>query len=188
VSPSDQILEEIRSARNLAALIATIRSTARPLVGADGITFVLRDGGFCFYADEDAISPLWKGERFPMDQCISGWVMEHGEPVVIRDVYADSRIPADVYRKTFVQSLAMMPVGGRQPVAAIGAYWATRHAASEEEIERLRLLAHAASVVLEHTCPKCHRTGFVRQENVVRRGVSSRHHYCGVCDHGWATW
>ena len=29
----------------------------------------------CYYADEDAISPLWKGQRFPMSACISGWAM-----------------------------------------------------------------------------------------------------------------
>ena len=42
------------------------------LVGADGATFVLRDGDCCYYVDEDAISPLWKGQRFPLEACISG--------------------------------------------------------------------------------------------------------------------
>ena len=30
----------------------------------------LREGR---YADEDAIGKLWKGQRFPMSTCISGW-------------------------------------------------------------------------------------------------------------------
>jgi hypothetical protein len=57
-----------------------IRTAARQLTGADGATFVLRDGNHCHYSDEDAIAPLWKGLRFPLDQCISGWVMTHGIP------------------------------------------------------------------------------------------------------------
>jgi len=49
-----------------------VRSAARRLTGADGATFVLRDGGDRFYADEEAIEPLWKGKRFPLQSCISG--------------------------------------------------------------------------------------------------------------------
>ena len=44
---------------------------------------MLRDGGFCFYADEDAIAPLWKGQRFPLEACVSGLAMTAREPIVI---------------------------------------------------------------------------------------------------------
>src|SRR5262249_27351111 len=57
-----------------------VRSAARELTGADGATFVLREGDLCYYADEDAIAPLWKGRRFPASACISGWTMLHREP------------------------------------------------------------------------------------------------------------
>lgn len=52
---------ELSMARGIDEVMAVIRTHARNIVGADGITFVLRDGDQCFYADEDAISPLWKG-------------------------------------------------------------------------------------------------------------------------------
>lgn len=58
---------------------------ARELVDADGATFVLRDERQCFYVDEDAIQPLWRGQRFPLDACISGWSMLHSEQVVVTD-------------------------------------------------------------------------------------------------------
>jgi hypothetical protein len=54
---------------------------------------VLRDNGYCYYADENAISPLWKGKRFPMEACISGWAMLNRKPAVIEDIYQDARIP-----------------------------------------------------------------------------------------------
>jgi signal transduction histidine kinase len=130
--------------------MAAVRTGARQLTGADGATFVLRDGELCHYADEDAISPLWKGGRFPMSACISGWVMINQQSVVIEDIYADSRIPADAYRPTFVKSLAMVPIRTRDPLGAIGNYWATPHVPSSEEMKLLQTLADAAAVALEN--------------------------------------
>ena len=63
-----------------------VRSAARAVTEADGATFVLRDGELCFYADEDAIAPLWKGQRFPMSECISGWAMLAKQSVCVPDI------------------------------------------------------------------------------------------------------
>jgi hypothetical protein len=69
------VVQQLSFARNLDAIMEIVRHAARELTGADGATFVLRDGDLCYYAEENAISPLWKGQRFPMSICISGWVM-----------------------------------------------------------------------------------------------------------------
>jgi GAF domain-containing protein len=125
-----------------------VRHLARNCCRADGATFVLREDGHCFYVDEDAIAPLWKGQRFPIESCISGWAMQHGEPAVIPDIRTDPRIPQAEYRPTFVRSLLMVPVGSPTPVAAIGAYWARRHSATPEQINRLVELADRTAEVL----------------------------------------
>ena len=130
-------------------LLAQITETARGMIGADGATFVLRDSDHCFYADENAISPLWKGRRFPMAGCISGWVMMNRMPAVIPDIYYDTRIPADAYRPTFVKSLAMVPVRRLAPIAAIGNYWATHHEVTKQELSTLQSLADAVATALE---------------------------------------
>lgn len=52
-----------------ARVINVVRTAARQLLGADGVTFVLREGDHVHYAEEDAVGPLWKGQRFPVDQC-----------------------------------------------------------------------------------------------------------------------
>jgi len=57
-------IQELSLARSLPEIQQIVRVAARRLTGADGATFVLRDGERCYYADEDAISPLWKGQRF----------------------------------------------------------------------------------------------------------------------------
>src|SRR5262245_39813147 len=80
------VVQRLSFAKSLDEVTGVIRTAARQLTGADGATFVLREGDYCYYADEDAIGPLWKGLRFPLDQCISGWVMKHGTPAASFDV------------------------------------------------------------------------------------------------------
>lgn len=141
-------------ARDLDAVMRIVRRTARMLTGADGATFVLRDrigsSEACYYADEDAISPLWKGSRFPINSCISGWTMLNSKPALIEDIYQDSRIPHDAYKPTFVKSLAMVPIRTADPIGAIGNYWAEPHSASQEEVNLLQSLADITAVTLEN--------------------------------------
>lgn len=141
-------LRALATAADLPAVMLAVRRGARRLVGADGATFVLREGELVHYADEDAIGPLWKGRRFPAGACISGWAMVQRESVGIEDVYADPRIPVDAYRPTFVRSLAMVPIRREDPVGAIGVYWARRHRVTPRQLAMLEALASAAAVAV----------------------------------------
>lgn len=143
-------VERLAGARSTDDVIATLRASARSLVGADGICVVLRDDNKCYYVEEDAIGPLWKGGRFPMETCISGWAMLNRKTAVIPDVFVDERIPHAVYRKTFVNSLVMTPIGHEQPTAALGAYWARNYQAPREVVETLEALARAAATALDN--------------------------------------
>jgi serine phosphatase RsbU (regulator of sigma subunit) len=133
--------------------MAIVRTAARELVGADGATFVLRDrigdAEFCHYADEEAIGPLWKGSRFPVSSCISGWAMINRRSVVIPDIYLDDRIPAELYKPTFVRGLAMVPIRASDPLGAIGTYWQNEHAPSTDELYILEALADVTAVSIE---------------------------------------
>jgi GAF domain-containing protein len=143
-------VQELSLAHSLEAIMTIVRTAARELTGADGATFVLRDGDKCFYADEEAIEPLWKGQRFPLSACISGWTMLNRTPAIIEDIYADARIPAAAYRPTFVKSLVMVPIRTEAPIGAIGNYWARRHLATPEEVEVLQALANTTAVAMEN--------------------------------------
>jgi signal transduction histidine kinase len=143
------VVQRLSMARNLDAITAIVRRAARQLTGADGATFVLRDGEKCYYFDEDAIGPLWKGQRFPMSACISGWAMLNRQAAVVPDIYQDPRIPHDAYRATFVKSLVMMPVRTEAPIAAIGVYWKDPHQPLPEEVQLLQALADSTSIALE---------------------------------------
>lgn len=143
-------VQELSLARELEQVQRIVRSTARELTGCDGATFVLRDNGKCFYADEDAIEPLWKGNRFPMSACISGWAMLNRQTAVIPDIYVDERIPHEAYRPTFVKSLVMVPIRTLSPIGAIGNYWAHSHRATTEEVRLLQALVDSTSIAMEN--------------------------------------
>lgn len=145
-----QAVQDLSQARNVEEIREIVRHAARELTGADGATFVLRDGDSCHYVDEDAISPLWKGMRFPITACISGWAMLNRQSAMIPDIYADPRIPADAYRPTFVQSLIVVPIRKDAPLGAIGNYWATHHSSCPEEVELLQALANTTAVAMEN--------------------------------------
>ncbi|HYE45874.1 MAG TPA: HWE histidine kinase domain-containing protein [Caulobacter sp.] len=141
-------IEALSGVRTIEAVADIVRTSARRLSGAHGVAFVLREGPFCHYLDEDAIGPLWKGRRFPMEACISGWSMMNRETVVIPEIRDDARIPQDAYRPTFVRSLVMTPVRPEDPLAAIGAYWDHPRDPTAAEVESLALVARATATAI----------------------------------------
>jgi signal transduction histidine kinase len=145
-----KVVQDLSSVKTLEDVMFFVRTAARDIAKADGATFVLKDRDFCFYADEDAMSPLWKGQRFPLNACISGWSMLNKQAVIIEDIYLDPRIPHDAYRPTFVKSLVMTPIRKHDPIGAIGTYWKDQTTPTSEQLEMLQALADTASVVMEN--------------------------------------
>jgi two-component sensor histidine kinase len=144
-----ETVEALSSARTVEEVAGVIRLMARRITGADGVAIVLRDGDQCHYVDEDAIGPLWKGKRFPMSACVSGWAMLNRQTVVIPDIYKDDRVPHDAYRPTFVKSMVMTPVRPADPIAAIGAYWGQTREPTKAELQKLEVMARAAAAAIE---------------------------------------
>lgn len=140
----------LSTATTLPEITGAVAHAVRTMTGADGATFVLREDDSCFYADENAVAPLWKGSRFPMSACVSGWAMLNRETAIIPDVYNDARVPVDAYQPTFVASMCMAPVRASDPIGAIGVYWADRHVPSAEEVRQIEVLANSAAVALEN--------------------------------------
>lgn len=144
------LVKQLSMARSVDAIAQVVRRGARQLTGADGATLVLREGELCHYVDEDAIGPLWKDQRFPMDSCISGWAMRQGRAAVVPDVLMDDRIPQDAYAPTFVRSLVMVPIRAEAPIGAIGNYWSGEHEATDDQVALLQALADSTSLAFEN--------------------------------------
>ncbi|MGN7292501.1 GAF domain-containing sensor histidine kinase [Rhizobium sp. SAFR-030] len=140
----------IARSRSIEEMVETIRASARLLIGCEGIAVIRREGDLCHYVDEDAIGPLWKGQKFPISTCVSGWAMIHRQTVVIADIAKDPRIPTELYQRTFVRAVAMAPIRAEDPVGAIGAYWSQTYEPSRWEVETLEALAEAAAIAVEN--------------------------------------
>jgi len=142
-------VRELPGANSVEEVLSILRTGARTLTGARGVTVVARDGDFCHYLADDAESPLWPGQRFPMERCVSGWAMLNGAPAVVEDIFADERIPQEAYRPTYVRSLIMIPIGEGRPYAAFGVYWDRVRQHAEADVELLSALGSCAACALE---------------------------------------
>ena len=141
--------ERLGEAGTLDEVLEILRSSARAILRSDGVTVVVREREKVLYAGEDAIAPLWAGQRFPIQTCISGIAMMERKMIVIPDIRVDPRVPLNAYLSTFVASMAMAPIGLGEPVAAIGAYWRSSHPIEEDALVLLDMLAKGASAQLE---------------------------------------
>jgi PAS domain S-box-containing protein len=144
------IIKELSSARTLEHVISIIKKSARNLLGADGFTFILKENNQCHYIEEESIKPLWKGQKFPINGCLSGWVMLNRQITIIDDVASNPKTPADVYAHTFVKSLVITPVNMQDPVAALEFYWGRKYKPAEQEIELISTLADATARAIEN--------------------------------------
>jgi GAF domain-containing protein len=142
-------IARMHAAGSVEGAIEVVRETARHVTGADGICVIRRIGDEVAYIAEDAISPLWTGQQFPIERCVSGLAILHNRPIVIPDVEHDARVPLNLYLPTFVRSMAMFPVGTPVPSAAIGAYWRSRHDIDGRSIMLLSAVARALGTVLD---------------------------------------
>ena len=143
----------LESAGSPEEIVATLRRIAREVVGSDGIAVVLREGDTVHYAAEDAIEPLWRGRRFPLTACISGWCIMNGQTAIVPDIESEPRLPVAAYRMTSMRSLVMVPIGLPDPVAALGAYWCASVIPDDATVRRLEDLARHAAAALARSRP-----------------------------------
>ncbi len=143
-------IEKLAGAETIDEVTEIVRDTARGVSGAEGITFVRLLNDRCNYVAEDATGPLWEGQNFPKEHCVSGWAMMHGEVTIIPDIFDDPRVPVAAYQETFVRSMVMTPVGPKPAPAAIGAYWSEEGRPNEETLTLLQLLARHVEMAIRN--------------------------------------
>jgi signal transduction histidine kinase/CheY-like chemotaxis protein len=143
-------IQTLALARDQRAVIDAALHATRTLIGTDGAAFVLREDDLAHYVDEDAIGPLFKGRRLPLDACVSGLSILERNTIVVPNIYEDPRISHEDYAPTFVRGVASVPIRTSDPIGAVVAYWAREHVATNEELEILQSLADSAAVALQN--------------------------------------
>lgn len=149
VAPAGLLRARLNASETVDEVIAALCETTRDIVESDGVTVIRREGDEVVYVGEDAISPLWTGQRFSIRTCISGMAILARAPIAIPDIMHDRRVPLNAYLATFVRSMAMVPIGRDDPQMAIGAYWQKTEPAAAVAIERLTQITAAAADALD---------------------------------------
>ena len=88
-----EAMARLSHATSIDELVNVLRECARTIARCDGVTVIRREGDRVAYVAEDAMTPLWAGERFPIENCISGLAILEARPIHIPDIYDDPRVP-----------------------------------------------------------------------------------------------
>lgn len=147
----------LAEAHSFAAVLETLRAQARAIAACDGVAVVRRIGDEVEYVGEDAIAPLWTGQRFPIAQCVTGLAILERAPIVIPDIGADPRVPLSAYLSTFVKSMAAFPLGAPAPCAALGLYWRQVQPLGRDVEALVGMLAQGANAALERLAIRSER-------------------------------
>jgi GAF domain-containing protein len=153
-------IDALKKADTIAEVVDLVRASARAIAAADGITIVRRIGARVHYIAEDAVSPLWTGQDFPIEQCVSGLAMLTHETILISNITLDLRVPQHLYLPTFVRSMAMFPVGIGEPIASIGLYWKRTGRIDDETVALFESLARSMGAVLYNLDNIDHATNY----------------------------
>lgn len=146
-------------ADTLAEIFEILRSQARAIADADGVAVIRREGDEVCNIGEDAISPLWTGQRFPVGRCVSGLAILARAPIFIPDVSRDARVPLSAYLATFVRSMAMFPLGAPAPIAALGLYWRDVRPLGRDVEALMGFLSQGANAAFETIAIRAERDG-----------------------------
>ena len=148
--------QAISSTLNLDRILHLLLEQVRDLLGIDASSIALRDeqtGELVFEvaSGEGAVGVL--GIRLQPGQGIAGWVAETGKPLLVQDVYKDSRFFPDIDKKTGMTTQAILCVPivlkGRV-VGIIEALNPTQVSFDEQAVELLNALAGLAATAISN--------------------------------------
>lgn len=143
------IVKELSLTKDLSSISSIALHYARSLTNADGATFVLKEQESCYFLDEAFVNPLWRRKKIPMKDCVCGVAIENGEPIRIKNLYADPRVHQDTYKGTEVKSVLVVPILPSKPIGAIASYWIREYSPSYDELNLLQALADISAICIE---------------------------------------
>ena len=141
--------DQLTDARDSDTIRALAVRAARQMSAADGAAYVGALGGRVSCLAEDAVSPVRAGRDDALDRSLEAWCLGQRVPAAVEDVYRDARIPRADFSRTFVRSLAVVPIQLQPEADALAVYWASRRLPSIEELELLEALAEHVAAALD---------------------------------------
>jgi GAF domain-containing protein len=108
-----EISSLLSSTLNLDELLGQIMSSATELTGAETSSLLLLDeeaGELTVEVATGAAGEAVAREHVPVGQGIAGWVVEHGEPLVVADPKSDPRFYGGIDEKTGFETKSILAV------------------------------------------------------------------------------
>lgn len=152
----NMISQAITSTLNLEDTLTIITDHAIRLLEATAASVVLSDeakGYLWFHAASGGSSDFVRGKRLPPGEGIVGWVIEHGDPVLVPDVSQDPRFFGDFDKMTGfkTQSVICAPLQtGPQTIGAIEVLNKKVGAFIQEDLQLVSWLATPAATAIEN--------------------------------------
>jgi signal transduction histidine kinase len=117
-----EISARLSSTLHLDELLALVMDVSTDLTNTEAASILLLDessGQLQFVASTDGLMPA--DIQVPLDNSIAGWVVQHGQQLIIEDVQTDERFFATVDQSTQFQTQTMLAVPLRTAEKVIGA-------------------------------------------------------------------
>lgn len=143
-----QTMTRLEAQSTEAGVIEVIRSVARAIAQAEGITIVKRIGDRTEFIAEDAAERLWTGLQFEIDKCLAGRAMTEAQSVIVPDITIVENIHLNAYLATFIRSLIAVPIGEGHPTHAICAYWRDSGPIDADTVTLIEALSRAMAAAL----------------------------------------
>ena len=152
----NEIGQAVTSTLNLEETLTLITDQTTRLMEVAAASVLLRDGSgkeiwFAAASGEGAEATI--GVRIPYGQGIGGWVVSHGEPVIVSDVQADKRFFADVDKLSGFTTKSVLCVPLITKGSTIGALEVMnkRHGTfNHDDLVLLQALAAPAATAIEN--------------------------------------
>ncbi|MDA2930442.1 SpoIIE family protein phosphatase [Acidobacteria bacterium AH-259-O06] len=151
------LVGRINSTTELQSLLSAIMEAARDIMEAEGSSLIVLDhdkGDLIIAVPTGPASNEISGTRIPSGKGFCGWVVRHGEPVVVSDVYKDSRFYLDIDKATGFRTRNLICVPLHTPQGEImGAIEAVNRRDgkdfSDADVPLFSVFADQAAIALE---------------------------------------
>ncbi|HMQ51299.1 MAG TPA: GAF domain-containing protein [Anaerolineae bacterium] len=152
----NQIGQAVVSTLNLQETLTLITDHATRLMEVAAASVVLLDeaaGEVWFAAASGEGSRQTIGWRLPLGQGIAGWVTQHGQPVIVPDVYTDTRFFAEIDKQSgfTTRSILCVPLQSKgKTIGAIEVMNKKVETFNDEDLALLQAMAAPAATAIEN--------------------------------------
>lgn len=156
LSTLNTISQAVSSTLDLSQTLTVITGSTVRLLHVEAASVVLLDvaaGDLFFAAASGQAADFVKGQRLALGQGVIGWVVQHGEPVVVVDTRHDKRHFTDFDKKSgfLARSILCVPLQTKgQTIGALEAINKDTGTFDEEDLRLLTRLAAPAANAIEN--------------------------------------